>query len=532
MYLRPAIATAGLLAILCEGCAKHPVEVLRRQAAKEERALSRHESDVFSDARYFVPLPDAAAASVEVLEGRGKVIDVSKNSVGTDWSYSGSVEIEEAGEAYQERRERDVVSLNTIGAEVEVAAVAVTEQRKLRANGAPGRWLAGSRAADLPQLETRLQSLERAHLSAAVGNGSTQKILGALAGSMPNGFALETREGSTVTLVRTRSARKEWEKRGKWATWDAKESLAATVDADSKAVSYRYRLENRFSTEESEGVWEHSATVDAALPIDWLAAAIRAGAGKGNIRLGSAQMGEVTARHDAPAEPPPHPRLRTMAEIETIIRRRAYESHVGNFTVCLNYVVINPTSPNGYDWDLPGVSNALAATEVVSSAAAQGLGEINEVADSHPVIGMIADAGIDYVTGGLVDRKQAESITRTTGKVAGWTSRHLPVKPDVAGLVSVAGNQFTLPEQNDSLKLRPDVCATADFEPRSAAAAIQLWDVDLTENDPIGQCAIRFGTVVDRGISGIPCGYARAYMSARYNFSFGQIQVVGLPPSE
>lgn len=96
MYLRPAIATAGLLAILCEGCAKHPVEVLRRQAAKEERALSRHESDVFSDARYFVPLPDAAAASVEVLEGRGKVIDVSKNSVGTDWSYSGSVEIEEA----------------------------------------------------------------------------------------------------------------------------------------------------------------------------------------------------------------------------------------------------------------------------------------------------------------------------------------------------------------------------------------------------------------------------------------------------
>ena len=529
MVLRILIATVGLLATSIAGCAKHPVEILRRQAVKEERALSRRESDVFSDARYFVPLPDATAASVEVLEARGRVIDVSSDSVGTDWSYTGSVEIEKAGEAYQEHRERNVVSLNSIGAEVEIAVVAVTQQRKLRASGAAGQWLEGSRTADLPQVAVRLQSLERSHLAAAVGNGSTQKILGVLAGSLPSGFTLETREENTATLVRTRSARKDWEKREKWATWDAKETLVATVDPDSKAVSFRYSLENRFTTEESKGVWEHSSTVDGGLPVDWLAAAIRAGAGKGNIRLSSAQMGAVATRQDAPSEPPPHPGLRTMAEIETIIRRRAYESHLGNFTVCLDYLVINPTSASGYDWDLPGVSNFLAVAEDASAAVEQGLGVINEIADSQPVIAMFVDAGMNAAG---VDRKQVEAIARTTGRVAGWTSKHLPVKPDVAGLVNVAGRQFTLPEENDTLKLKPELCATANFNPQSAAAAIQVWDVDMTEHDPIGQCAIRFGSVVDRGISGIPCGYARAYMSAHYNFSFGQIQVVGLPPNE
>jgi hypothetical protein len=533
MCLRSAIFLIAASAMpMVAGCAKHPVEVLRRQAAKEERAISRNESEVFSDSRYFVPLPDAVAATVEVLEHSGRVTDVSEDAVSSDWGYDGSVVVEEAGESFQQHRERAVVSLNPVGAELEVSVVAVEQRRTLRAGGGTERWSEEKRAADLPSVRTRLQSLERAHVSVAAGSGRSSQILDVLARSLPGGFEVESREGGRLTAVRSRSQRKDWERRGKWATWDARETLSGSVDGESKAVYFRYVLENRFTTEEGEGGWEPSATVDAGLSVDWLAAAIRAGGGKGNVRLGPGQLPAVGTRHQELSEPPPHPRLRTISEIEEIIRRRAFEKHLGNFTVCLDYVVINPTSASGYDWDIPGVSNVLQATETVADYGAGRLGKLNEVGDQQPVVGMLTDAAVSYVTSGAVDRKQLESITRTTGKVAGWTARHLPVKPDVEGFVNVAGVEFTMREHENTLKIKPNFCATANFGPQSAAAAMQFWDVDVTENDPIGQCTVAFGTVIDRGISGISCGYARAYMSARYNFSFGQIKIVGLPPSE
>ena len=103
--------------------------------------------------------------------------------------------------------------------------------------------------------------------------------------------------------------------------------------------------------------------------------------------------------------------------------------------------------------------------------------------------------------------------------------------PDIVGDATIGGTPFHLPQQHDSSRSTPRFCSIANYRAGEPYTQVTLSDTDLEITDLIGECSVDLGTVLTSGASGIPCGSAQLFMSSTYNFSFGQIRVVGLPPS-
>lgn len=104
--------------------------------------------------------------------------------------------------------------------------------------------------------------------------------------------------------------------------------------------------------------------------------------------------------------------------------------------------------------------------------------------------------------------------------------------PDLAGTIAIGGEPFRIPEADNTFRIRPGICAMSDYYAGNPYAQIDLWDMDLGSHDEIASCPIDLQTIALQGAGGIPCMSAQLTMSASYNFSFEQIDVVGLPPPD
>ena len=513
-------------------CAKHPVKKLERQAMRYDRQAEREKAASLTDDRYFVPVADAVAAVANDLSQVLDLAEVSAAQVGTDWTYGGSIGVDQAGEYFDQTRSRMTVNIGSFGPEVQVHKAVVDGQRRIGVKGKPGAWSDSSSAVDAASLRQSLSALEVQHLSAAKAQTTTASVLADFEAALPSGYSVSERSETGLVATAVRTTRKEKERKGLWATWEARTTLTATVNPEGGSISVGEHRDHRFSTEAGEGSWLPVGANQAAAT-DWLAATLRVGMPAGHQAFGPPLVTAVEPRAGIFTAPPTAPRLRNMDEIAVAVTARAYETGTGNFTVCLNTVLVNPSDDSGYDWDLPGVSDTLAVASVAADAVGGALGEVNAVADQQPMVGYIVDGAFAWASEGTIDRQQAEAIALATGAVVGWANSSLPYAPDVAGTASIGGSAFNLPQTENSLRMDPGACGTTDFRgQKTTALEVNLWDVDLYYNDPIGVCAVSFGTVANKGVSGVPCGWARLYVSVTHNFSFDQIAIVGLPPAQ
>ena len=524
---------AMFVAALClSACAKHPVDVLERQAKGYDRQADREKAASLTDDRYFMPVADAEAVAAADLARGGPLSEVSAEQIGTDWAYGGTVGVDQSGEYFDQLRSRNTVKISPSGPEVQVYKSLIQGQRRIGVKGKPTAWSDTSSPVDATSLRSSLGSLEVQHLAATRAKAKTASVLADFEGALPPGYSISERSETGLVATTIATTRKENKRKGLWATWEARTTLTAAVNPEGRAITVTERGDHRFTTEAGVGAWLPAAESSQAAAMDWLAASLRIGMPAGHEAFGNSLVAAVTAQTGTLSAPPDAPRLRNMDEIAVAVRARAFETGTGNFTVCLDTVLVNPTDESGYDWDLPGVSDALAATTTVSQAADGALGQLNAVADELPMVGSMVDGVLMSASSGAVDRKRAQLIAQVTGAAAGWTSAHLPVKPDVAGTATVGASGFNLSQTENSLRMDPNACATTDYSRGGTAVQVSLWDVDLTYNDPIGACAVSLDTVVNQGVSGVPCGWARLYVSATYNFSFDQIAIVGLPPAQ
>lgn len=454
-------SSLAMLAVGVLGCApKHPENALHREATQFDRASSKSIPATFTDDGYFANPSDALSATASVLAARAGVGQVSKTSVSTNWTYGGDIGLDEQGEYFDQTRRRDVVTLTQDGAEVRPTSSGISGERRLRPNAAPTAWTEIPSGGDPVLVKRALAGLEVSSLG-AVHVKSAASALPDFEAALPEGFTVTTRSATGFEAERVTTERKDIPRNGAWATWDVRVTLSIAITPEKLAVAAG-RTEHRFSTAEGEGSWTPAAATDGAIPTDWLANALRRGVPKGREHLPDAQLPPVAVQNAAFSEAPGPPPLRTMDEIEAIIRDRAAETHTGNFRVCLDRVVVDPTNSSGYSWDLPGMGGAA---------------------------------------------------------------------PDIVGDVTIGGTPFHLPQQQDSFRTAPRFCDTANYRSDDLHAHVTLSDTDLEIADPIGDCDVDLSTVLTSGASAIPCGSAQLFMSAMYNFSFGQIKVVGLPPS-
>lgn len=494
--------------------------------------FARMAAAVDHDEAYFVSAGDARSAAAAFLSRPDPPPEVGDRRVASDWGYAGTTHLDEQGEYYDQTRVRGVVSLEAVGAETTVAGSAQNERRRIRPTLEASPWTSWAGPLDLSPLRATMQRLEDGHLATVRSGDAPERLLGEFARMTPAGFSIVRQDESSVSVERTTTTRKDRERKGLWATWEARVTLTARVDEQTGRVVVESRLDHRFSTESAEGAWETAPEQNPAPALDWLADTLRAALPAGEARYGGELLASVAQRNEPIADPPTPPPLRTMAQIETIITRRAFEQARGDFTVCVDHILVNPKGPGGYDWDVPGASLVLDAVEAGADGATGAFGELNAVADRQPLVAAAADGGMAWLTNGTIDRRQAESMARITVKVAGWTSRQLPTQPDVAGSVVIGERVFPLPETENAFRVDPGVCSDVHMAPGAPVASVSLWDVDLQYNDAIGTCTLSSADVLDRGLTGVGCGYARVYTSARFKFSFAAIREIGLPPAE
>jgi hypothetical protein len=509
------------------GCAKHPVDVLLRESQRYDRKASDERATSLSDSAYFVPKSDALAAAVQHLGGES-VPEVTKNSAGTDWTYDGTVGIDRAaGEYYDQTRSRRMVSFTTVGPEVQVEGKTLMGKRRLSAAGAAGSWSDASEGVELQNLRGTLSGLEQRHLGAMTAPAAA-RLLQDFESVLPAGYSIVERTETGLVAQRTVAKRKDRERKGLWATWEARRTITAVVVPATKIVQVMARTEHRFSTEAGEGEWKLASTSSTADATDWLAGAMRTAVPSGRAAFGAPLLEAVATRSAAFSQPPSPPKLRTMGEIEEIVTARAYETGTGNFTVCVDMVLVNPKDASGEDWDLPYATEMLDVTTTGATAAGDALGQIND----DTLLGQALDKGLLFMTDGVLNKQRAMVVAKLTAGASGWVAKRLPVLPDVQGSLVIGGQEFSLSESEDSLRVKPDQCATADFRPGSVAFQAAFWDVDLYEHDPLGSCTVKIQTAIAGRVRGVPCGWTRVFPGVTYNFSFEQIEKVGLPPPE
>lgn len=514
------------------GCVpKHPVELLQRDAKKFEREFAKTQAETSKDSSFFVPVSDGTTAAAQLMAETQTVVDVGPTSVGCDWTYSGAVGLDEGGEYMEQARSRLVAAFETTGAELVPLVTEISGRRVLRVDEAAD-WSEARTKGKLPGLSERLGELELRHLKDIRVPGNPAELIADFARSVPPGFDLDVRTATVITVQKVSSKRRDKPKKEWWATWESRETLRAEVDVDGKYLIVTSVLHHRYNTEEAEGDWSTAPTQNSAAAVDWTANALRLAIPAGRASFAPALLASPAAEDRRFSAPPRAPRLRSISEVADVVRLRAFAQRRGDFTVCVDHVIVNPKSASGYDWDLPGVSEVVSASESLAAAGEEVVGELNAVAERQPIVAALADGGMAYLTGDTVDRRQLESILRVTKSVAGWTNKHLPVKPDLRGSLDVGGTVFPIDLHDDSLRIDPEACADLRLGGGGVIAALELWDDDLSEDDLIGKCAIGPEDVFDRGLTGIPCGFARVYASAQFRFSLAQVKLLGLPPAE
>lgn len=531
--IKPSFSTHSIVfTILFVACIpKHPVESLERQARQYDRQAERMQAEVFEDDRYFIPIDDVASSIATDLMQIDTIGEFSHERVGTDWSYEGTIRIDTSGEFFDQSRTRRSVLISQIGPEVEVSESMISGRRRINADMRATAWVDTSQPVETTSIRTSLAELEVEHLTTIQAKAKTETVLADFEASLPSDFKIINRTNTGLIVERVVSTHKENHRKELWANWEARTTLIVHVDAETHLISVIEKNDHRFSTEANEGEWQAADNTGQTEAIDWLTSALRIGMPMGHERFGQTRLTAPVANVSL-SNPPHPPKLRNINEIAIAVQTRAFQTSTGNFTVCLDHILINPTSASGYDWDLPGMSNILSATSEATGDAGVIMGELNSIADQQPVIGMLMDAGAAYITGETLNRKQIESITSATSTITGWTNAHLPVKPDIAGTIIIHNSAFNLSQTDDSLRIDTHICAVGSYYHGGQAIQATLWDIDLSYNDAVGTCTIPLETIINQGVTGVPCGWARLYLSASYNFSYDQISVVGLPPAE
>jgi len=510
------------------------VKPLERQARKFDRKVGRSSPATYGDSAYFVPASDALAATVAALESTGTVVEVGRTTVGTDWSYSGTVDVDPQGEFYKQDRQRTVVRVGTTEPEVQLGGDKVVGSRVLRHNRTNVKWSEERQIADLSGVRNRMDQLERRHLGDMRASVAIKNVLQTFAQSVPEGFEVVETDGSRVVCERVATKEKTNERKGLTGKWEARERLIVQVDSDSKLIRMSAETQHRFTTESEERDWAAAEHSNLSASIDWLAAAIRRGMPVGKIEYGPALLAAVEQKRVGLSDAPPPPTLRSIKEIEEIITQRAYQMGTGNFTVCLDQLIINPENNNGEAWDVPLLAASTELLDEGTSLIVSAAGAINSYGDSQPAIGMLMDAGMRAASKGTIDRKQAEAIAQLTAGVAGLSNALVQnvASPEINGSFAVGPSSYPLRRTEDRLQSKQGLCHTGNFNRANSSFALDIWDLDLEYHDHIGRCSFNLPHIIKYGVSGFGCGYARVYMRATYNFSFEQIKVVGLPPAE
>lgn len=516
-----------LLLATSAGCFGHPIKSLERQAKRSDANAKRLAAQSFEDDRYLIPEQDALAAAAKWLGGADQLSEISPSRLATDWKYEGSIGVDATGEYYDEARLRREVQLTKSGAEIQASGQTLIETRRVFPSGRAREW-----AAQLPSTLKNPMSLEFGRLERLHVNGlrvgiSKEGALKSFERGLPTGFSATTREGDALSAERITMVTKEKARKGLTARWDQREVIRASAASDPIQVDADQA--HRFSTELDEGTWQAPSAKIKALAADWTVATARLGIPDGSLQFGPSLVPSVEPRNVALSDPPSPPLLRTMPQITELVTRRAWETRTGNFTVCLDRILVNPKDWNGEDWDVPGVDQVLGALQDTSAKTGAAMGELNAIADRLPIAGALADGGMAFLSQGAIDRRQLEFAAKATATVTGWTRQILPIAPEVAGGYGIGASSFQLKQTPDSLTSDQNICQNVDVLRGNLQMALEIWDLDASEHDPIGKCSFDFAQVADRGLVGIGCGFARVYMHATYNFSFDQIRIVGLP---
>lgn len=520
-------ATVTLFLLFAACAPKHPDLSLRRQAAKANRELEDTTPAASGDDRYAVPRADAVAATANALQATAPLAEVSDETVSTDWIWSGSTAVDAASEYYDQRRVRTVVTLEPLGAEFAVHGASVSGTRRAR----PGRvddWGDGSAPVEVAGLAAALGDLEAYHLR-HLRAGPREAVLDAFVATLPSGFEVVERSRTVLRAEVTNTTGKAGAK-GASASWDARESLEARIGQNG-AVTVTYLKDDRFTVGATVGDWIAANPSDAPA-VDWALAALRQGFVAGDLVFGEAHLAPVAPRPLVLSEPPPLPKVRTIDEVKAVVTARAIEQGVGRFEVCVDVILVNPASPEGTNWDLPGMETALDIVTGASQVAATTLAEVNRVGDLFPPVGAVVDTTLASASGGLVERHTAERVSKITSAVAGYANANLGYAPDVVGTYTVGDTVLRLTPTHDQLTSAQGLCSTTDFRRRGPLVGVEVWDDDLDQPDFVGSCSYTLDDVLRRGGSGIACGYARVFPSARFLFDLDQIAVVGLPPPE
>jgi hypothetical protein len=497
-----------------------------------DRQTANMVPSAYGDDRYFIPNNDMVTGTVNAIQKKYTTVEVSAGHIATDWAYSGVTEIDTGGEVYTQTRQRHTVSFVQHGAEMGFSGDRYEGKRVFRPKSRPSQWTNVRDPANFTGVRSSLSSLERSHLAAVRAGKSIAAALQIFKDNVPHGYQIVEMTDDTVICERLLTTENVRKKRGVRGNWDAREQLILTIDSSTKNITVTAVTAHRFTRNGESSTWAKGAVGNYAAAVDWMANAFRAGIPMGDFRYGKHLLTTTVAKKNGFAQPPAAPKLRTMGEIQKIISARARATATGDFTVCLNTILISPKQPNNWWWDPPIVSLPASIVAEVSNIVV----DINATADQYPIIGVAVDSVMEAKS--PVNRQQAALIAKIFGTAANGLKGKFPFEfPDVVGQFRVGNSSYHLQQTRDTLISHQDICHTTGFRDGYPLMGLYMADDDSSqlppsENEHIGSCNIALSDVLRQGPSGIPCQSGRALMNAEYNFSFGQIAVVGLPPAE
>jgi hypothetical protein len=510
-----------MLSLLLAGCLpKHPDEALRREARRQDERLRQVVADVVEDDAYAVSQDEVLAATVGWLGGVDVVFEASPTGAGTDWRYDGAPAVDEVSEYLDQRRARRTVAIATTGPESRVAATDHVEVRRARP-ATVGQWSTTETPADPSDL---VETLADAEVRALGTLRATGDALQAFATTLPNGFEVAER---TAERLRAESVESSL-KKGKTvsAIRETRDTCTATVTGG--AVAVRHDREHRYLVGDQASEWESTGTGDA-LVLDWTAAALRAGFATGALTFAPHPAVHVAAR--SLSAPPALPRLRTREEVVALVTQRALEQGRGRFSMCLDYVVVDPHRPDGFHWDGQIVGFLTDTVSFFAGGTEQLAGELAAAAEQDALTGLVVNKGVQYLTG--VKPQQLEAIAGLTRQLTDFTAELLPLHPDLRGQVAVGGRFVPLRPTDDALQSEQHLCAVSTFRGPSDGMRVQLVDADIDGRfESVGDCAVGLGDVLTHGPSGTRCGSATLFTSAEFQFDLDQVALLGLPPPD
>lgn len=510
-----------MLALFLGGCLpKHPDEALRREARRQDERLRDVVAEVVEDDRYAVPIDEVLAASVGWLGGPSVVVEASSTGAGTDWRYDGAPLVDEVSEYLDQRRTRRLVAITTTGPESQIVATDRVEVRRARPTTV-GLWSASEEAVDGSALTDTLADAEVRALGSLRGSSAA---LESFAATLPDGFTVVERTAERLRAESVESSGKKGQATS--AIRETRDTL--TVSLVEGAVFVRHDREHRYLVGDQVSDWESTGTGEA-VTLDWTAAALRAGFSSGALSFAQPPPVQVVGR---PLSPPPAlPRLRTREEVVALVTQRAVQQGRGRFSLCLDYVVVDPHRPDGLHWDGQVVGLLTDTVSLVAGGTEQVAGQLAAVGDQDAVAGLVVNEGLQYLTG--VKPRQLEAIAGLTRQLTDFTADLLPLHPDLRGQLLVGGRSLPLRPTNDALQSEQHLCAVSTFRGPTDGMRVQLVDEEFDGRfELVGDCGVGLGDVLARGVAGNRCGSATLFTSAEFQFDLDQVALLGLPPPD